>query len=109
MWAYLVIGAVVIATAIAGRNTRVTFPPVVLLYGLVIVLAVYVHNREQSDAIAREHDRCVFTAERSIGNRQQWLFLISVLQVEIPNRHDLVDNLQQSLDLNLPALDAADC
>jgi hypothetical protein len=109
MLIYLALGAAGAVTMYVLRNKILPAPPTVLLFVLVIGMALYVHNRSEDDTAQREHDTCLLRVERSAGNRQQWQFLIGVLQTELPKRTDLVNNLTDSLDLNLPALDAADC
>lgn len=64
----------------------------------------------------RVYDRCVFTAERSIGSRAQTLQLYDTIDIATSSdrftQEPLIvgqPSLRMSLDENLPVLNPADC
>lgn len=109
----LVLIAVILAATVVlmwvRRGRKISAPFAILTFGLVCALgyASLAYAREQERD--RAHDACIQRAERSVGNRDQWLWLGEVLQVNLPKRPDIAADLLKHLDANLPQLDAADC
>jgi hypothetical protein len=99
-------------TAIAmwrRRGHKISAPFAILTFGLVVSLGygVIAYRVEQEHQHTR--DACVQRAERSAGNRDQWLWLGNLLQTSLPKHPEIAVDLLKNLDANLPALNAADC
>lgn len=116
MWAALayavVIAAGLVMIALFHKVTlRAT--PTIVLFVLVLCLGFTVLRQQANDAAAKqrqtaaeEHVACLARVDRSAGNREMWAYVIELLSSGSP---DIANSLQTQLDINLPALDTADC
>lgn len=77
---------------------------------LLSVAGVYYVNA------TRVYDRCVDTADRSVGSRRQSIQFYDTIDLATGTRHYTFDpiiagepSLREALDMNLPVLDATAC
>lgn len=111
--AYLVVIVAGILTAILFRHRTLKAPPTIVLFVAVICIGATVlrlqrdeSERVQRDAAKSDYQACLTRVDRSTGNREMWLYVISLLA---NNRSQVAADLQAQLDKNLPALTLADC
>jgi hypothetical protein len=104
----LVILAVTVVLAFALREWTVKAPAVIVIYGAVFGLLVAGGGLYTRLTAQRVYDQCVSAVTRSDGNRAYQLFLITLIDRELPAA-GLGAELRTVLDLQLPERSLAEC
>lgn len=111
----IVISLIFVAVAAKNWTKVIGAGPTILIVGALVLFGFWAYNytSDQDDQRAvdtqqtnkeTDYAACVAKVDRSIGNRAYNLFVISLLQHELPGRPDLAEQLTTELDRDLPKL-----
>lgn len=90
------------------RNWTVKAPAVIVIYGVVFALLIAGGGLYTRLTAQRVYDQCIYSVTRSDGNRAYQLFLISIIDRELPSS-GLGDELRVALDDQLPQRSVDEC